>query len=103
MCVVLPGVLCIGDFLCTTMPLPPKNTTLPKQPVNGGLGVGRGGRQTEQKREGENGRKGLIVKPFINIVFSNVDRETVIVFGIGCTLVYLRSKFVEIGNRNFKS
>ena len=86
--------------MCTTVPLPPKNTTLPKQPINGGLGVGR---QTEQKREGENGRKGLIVKPFVNMVFSNVGRETVIVFGIGCTLVYLRPKFVEIGNRNFKS
>ena len=86
--------------MCTTVPLPPKNTILPKQPINGGLGVGR---QTEQKREGENGRKGLIVKPFVNMVFSNVGRETVIVFGIGCTLVYLRPKFVEIGNRNFKS
>ena len=86
--------------MCTTVPLRPKNTTLPKQPINGGLGVGR---QTEQKREGENGRKGLIVKPFVNMVFSNVGRETVIVFGIGCTLVYLRPKFVEIGNRNFKS
>ena len=86
--------------MCTTVPLPPKNTTLPKQPINGGLGVGR---QTEQKREGESGRKGLIVKPFVNMVFSNVGRESVIVFGIGCTLVYLRPKFVEIGNRNFKS
>ena len=99
-CVVLPGVLCFGDFLCTPVPLPPKNTTLPKQPINGGLGVGR---QTEQKREGESGRKGLIVKPFVNIVFSNIGRETAIVFGICCTLVYLRPKFVEIGNRNFKS
>ena len=68
-----------------------------------GWGWGEVGRQTEQKREGENGRKGLIVKPFVNMVFSNVGRETVIVFGIGCTLVYLRPKFVEIGNRNFKS
>ena len=62
-----------------------------------------GGETNRTKREGENGRKGLLVKPFVNIVFSNVGRETVIVFGIGCTLVYLRPKFVEIGNRNFKS
>nr|POE83202.1 hypothetical protein CFP56_53792 [Quercus suber] len=30
-------------------------------------------------------------------------RETAIIYGIGCTSVYVRTKFVEIGRRNFMS